>query len=120
MFKVAIVLFAVAAVIGLTMAVGHFRGRTPPKLAVALLHGAFAACGLVVLLLGVMQVGMSGKPAIALGLFLVAALGGFTLLSFHLRGRALPNGLIVGHALLAVLGFLTLLAAVFLVSPVSP
>jgi hypothetical protein len=120
MFKVAIVLFAVAAVIGLYMAIGHFRGRTPPKLAVALLHGLFAASGLVVLLLGVMQAGMGGKPAIALGLFLVAALGGFTLLSFHLRGRALPNGLVIGHALLAVLGFLTLLAAVFLVSPVSP
>ena len=120
MFKIAILLFAVAAVIGLSMAVAHFRGKTPPKLAVALLHGVFAACGLVVLLLGVMQVVMTGKPAIALGLFLVAALGGFTLLSFHLRGRALPNGLIVGHAVIAVLGFLTLLAAVFLVSPVSP
>src|SRR4029453_8596799 len=77
MFKIAILLFAVAAVIGLTMAVAHFRGHTPPKLAVALLHGLFAASGLVVLLLGVMQVGMSGKPAIALCLFLVAALGGF-------------------------------------------
>ena len=120
MFKFAIVLFAVAAVIGLTMAVAHFRGQTPPKLAVALLHGLFAASGLVVLLLGVMEVGMSGKPAIALGLFLVAALGGFTLLSFHLRGRALPNGLVAGHAVIAVLGFLTLLAAVFLAGPASP
>jgi hypothetical protein len=117
MFKIAIVLFAVAAVIGLTMAVAHFRGQSPPKLAVALLHGLFAASGLVVLLLGVMQLGMGGKPAIALGLFLIAALGGFTLLSFHLRGRALPNGLVIGHAVLAVAGFLTLLAAVFLVSP---
>jgi hypothetical protein len=117
MFKIAIVLFAVAAVVGLSMAVAHFRGQTPPKLAVALLHGLFAASGLVVLLIGVMQLGAGGKPAIALGLFLVAALGGFTLLSFHLRGRALPNGLIIGHAVLAVAGFLTLLAAVFLVSP---
>ena len=117
MFKIAIVLFALAAVLGLFMAVAHFRGQTPPKIAVALLHGLFAASGLVVLLLGVMQVGMSGKPAIALCLFLVAALGGFTLLSFHLRGRALPNGLVVGHAVLAVAGFLTLLTAVFLVSP---
>jgi hypothetical protein len=117
MFKTAIVLFAVAAVIGLSMAVAHFRGQSPPKLAMALLHGLFAACGLVVLLLGVMQLGTGGKSAIALGLFLIAALGGFTLLSFHLRGRALPNGLVIGHAVLAVAGFLTLLAAVFLVSP---
>jgi hypothetical protein len=115
MFKIAIVLFAVAAVAGLTMAVAHFRGQTPPKLALALLHGLFAASGLVVLLLGLIRIGAGGTPAYALGLFLVAALGGFTLLSYHLRGRPLPNGLVVGHALLAVAGFVTLLAAVFVV-----
>ena len=113
MFNIAIGLFAVAAVIGLTMAIGHFRGQTPPKLALPLLHGLFAASGLVVLLLAVIRIGQGGTPAIALCLFLVAALGGFTLLSFHLRGRPLPNGLVVGHAVLAVAGFLTLLAAVF-------
>jgi hypothetical protein len=59
------------------------------------------------------KVGMHGAPGIALGLLVVAALGGFALLSFHLRGRALPSGLVVGHALLAVAGFVTLLAAEF-------
>ena len=78
MFKIAIVLFAVAAVAGLAMAVAHFRGQTPPKLALALLHGLFAASGLVVLLLGLIRIGAGGTPAYALGLFLVAALGGFT------------------------------------------
>jgi hypothetical protein len=38
----------------------------------------------------------------ALALFLVTATGGFTLLSFHLRGRALPSALIIGHGLVAV------------------
>jgi hypothetical protein len=93
------------------MAVMHFKNASPPRPVLAVLHGLFAASGLVVLLLAVIKVGMQGAPAIALGLLVVAALGGFGLLSFHLRGRALPSGLVVGHALLAVAGFVTLLAA---------
>ena len=113
MYRLSILLFALAAVAGLTMAVMHFRKATPPKPVLAVLHGIFAASGLAVLLLAVMKAGMQGEPAIALGLLVVAALGGFALLSSHLRGRALPSGLVVGHALLAVAGFVTLLAAEF-------
>lgn len=116
MFMTAIVLFAVAAAGGLTMAVLHFRGRTPPPPVLAGLHGVLAASGLVVLLLAVMKAGTGGASGIALGLFLLAALGGFALLSFHLRGKALPNGLVVGHGLLAVTGFVVLLAAVFVIA----
>lgn len=115
MLTTAIVLFAIAALGGLIMAVLHFRGRTPPPLALAILHGVLAASGLIVLLLAVLKTGLGGASALALGLFLIAALGGFGLLSLHLRGRALPNGLVVGHGLLAVGGFLVLLAAVFAV-----
>lgn len=116
MLKVAIVLFAVAAIGGLVMATMHFRGRTPPPLVLALLHGALAASGLILLLLAVIRAGAAGTAAVALGLFVLAALGGFTLLGFHLRGRTLPNALVAGHGLLAVAGFLTLLAAVFAAS----
>lgn len=116
MFEVAVLLFALAAVFGLTMAVLHFKGRTPPRPALAVFHGLFAASGLVVLLLAVMKAGMGGSSGIALGLFVLAALGGFTLLSFHLRGRALPNGLVIGHGLLAVVAFVILLAAVFVLA----
>ena len=113
MMNSAIALFALAAVAGLSMALGHFRDRTPPKLLIAALHGVFAASGLLVLLLAVVQASTGGPAAIALGLFLLAALGGFTLLSFHLRGRPLPNVLVAGHGLLAVSAFIVLLAAVF-------
>lgn len=116
MFMIAIVLFAIAAAGGLTMAVLHFRGRTPPPMPLAALHGVLAASGLVLLLLAVMKAGTGRASGIALGLFLLAALGGFALLGFHLRGRALPNGLVVGHGLLAVVGFLVLLSAVFVVA----
>jgi hypothetical protein len=113
MLMYAIGLFAIAAIGGVTMAVLHFRGRTPPPGALATVHGIIAASGLVVLLLAVMNAGMGGGAAIALGIFVIAALGGFGLLSYHLRKRALPNGLVIGHGLLAVVAFLILLAAVF-------
>lgn len=113
MIKYAIALFALAAVAGLSMAVGHFRGHTPPKPLLAALHGVLAASGLLVLFLAVAQAGAGGGAAVALGLFVLAALGGFTLLSFHLRGRKLPNLLVAGHGLLAVSAFIILLVTVF-------
>ncbi len=38
--QLAVVLIALGAVVGLSMAVQHFRGRTPPSPALAILHGA--------------------------------------------------------------------------------
>ncbi len=109
MQQLSLALFAVAAVAGLTMAIMHFRGTSPPRPVLAALHGLFAASGLVVLLLALIKAGFSGRPGIAFGLLAVAALGGFGLLSFHLKGQRLPSALVVGHALLAVAGFVTLL-----------
>jgi hypothetical protein len=109
MIPLSLILFAIAAVGGLTMAVMHFRGVSPPKTVLAVLHGLFAASGLVVLLLALIKTGFGGKAGIALGLLVVAALGGFGLLSYHAKNQRLPSALVVGHALLAVGGFLTLL-----------
>ena len=111
MYRVSILLFAIAAIAGVIMAVSHFRKAALPRPAFAVVHGLFAASGLIVLLLAVVKAGMQGAPAIALGILVVAALGGFALLSSHVRGHALPSGLVVGHALLAVAGFATLLVA---------
>lgn len=111
MLMLAAVLFAIAALGGLVMAVGHFRGRTPPRLALAAVHGVLAAAGLVLLLVAVINLGTGGAPTVALVLFLLAALGGFVLLGYHLRGKPLPGGLVGGHGLLAVVAFLVLLSA---------
>jgi hypothetical protein len=111
MLFVAAGLFVIAALAGATMAVMHFSGKTPPPVPLAVLHGVFAASGLVVLLLAVWP-HFSGRAVWALGLFVLAALGGFTLaLGFHLRGKPLPSGLIAAHGALAVLAFLILLMA---------
>jgi hypothetical protein len=104
-------LFVIAALAGATMAVMHFTGKTPPPVPLAVVHGVFAASGLVVLLLALWP-HFSGHATWALGLFVVAALGGFTLaLGFHLRGKPLPSALIAVHGGLAVIAFLILLIA---------
>ncbi len=113
MLLVAIGLFAVAAVGGLTLAVLHFRRKNLP-LPLALLHGLLGASGLAVLIWAVVQGGVSAKAGYALVLFLVAALGGFYLFSFHLRKKILPSAVVVIHALVAVSAFSLLLIAAFL------
>jgi hypothetical protein len=105
-----IALFAVAAVVGLTMAIAAFQGKFPPVPS-AILHGVFAATALVLLLVAVLMKGAGGAALWALGCFLVAAIGGFTLaFGFHARKKPLPPGVVAGHALIAVVGFLLLLA----------
>lgn len=108
MGTIAAILFAIAAVGGLTLATMHLRTQKP-NLSVALVHGLFAASGLVLLLIAVIQKGGFGLEGTALVIFLVAALGGFTLISMHLRGKTLNTPLVLGHGLIAVTAFVILL-----------
>lgn len=114
MLITAIVLFAVAALVGLAMAFAVFRGAAVPSIGQAVVHGLAAATALVLLLVVVMSAGAEGGLGLALGLFVLAAIGGFVLLSFHLRDRPLPKALVGGHALIAVVAFLVLLSAAFM------
>ena len=75
---IALVLFALAAVGGLVMAIQRFSGKPVPPLPLALVHGAAAASGLVALIV-VVSNGAVGGAKIALILFAGAALGGFYL-----------------------------------------
>jgi hypothetical protein len=111
MLILAVGLFAIAALVGAAMAVMHSLGKTPPPVALAVLHGVFAVSGLVALLLGVWPQ-FSGRAVWALGIFVLAALGGFTLaLGFHWRGKPLPSSLVAGHGALALIAFLILFTA---------
>ncbi|HUO20504.1 MAG TPA: hypothetical protein VMU44_12090 [Steroidobacteraceae bacterium] len=103
-------LFAVAAVVGLTMAIAAFQGKLPPVPS-AILHGVLAAAALVLLLMAVLVKGAGGAALWALGCLLLAALGGLTLaFGFHARRKPLPPGFVAGHALIAAVGLLLLLA----------
>jgi hypothetical protein len=105
----ALVLFALAAVGGLIMAVMRLRGRPLPPFGLAIAHGLAAASGLAVLIFVIARGGMPASGTVGLVLLLAAALGGFLLFSNHLRKQPLPIPLMVIHALVAVAGFLTLL-----------
>ncbi|HET8926174.1 MAG TPA: hypothetical protein VFN26_24535 [Candidatus Acidoferrum sp.] len=111
MLLLAITLFAVAALGGITLAILHLRHKELP-LALALAHGLLAASGLVILILVVVRGSAGGLASVALGLFVLAALGGFGLFSFHLRRQPLPTPLVFVHGLAAVIAFLLLLARV--------
>jgi hypothetical protein len=110
---IAIVLFALSAVFGATMAIMRLRGRLLPPMGLALVHGPLAAAGLVFLLVAVLSGGAADLIRIALIVFIAAALGGFFLFSFHLRGKALPVPLVLVHGLVAVGGFVILLIGTF-------
>jgi hypothetical protein len=109
MLIVSAALFALAALGGLTMAYIYFKKDRNPPGALAVLHGVVAATALVILLWVVLRAGSGGPVAWALGLFVVAALGGFFVFSYHIRGRRLPAPAVVIHAAVAVSAFVVLL-----------
>ena len=116
MFLYAVICLTIAALFGLYMAIGHFTGRSPPPTGAAVLHGLFAVAGVILLLLGVLEVGWGTVHSWALILFVAAALGGLYLVSHHARGVALPSPVVVIHGLVAAIAFLILVSAVFLIA----
>jgi hypothetical protein len=108
----AAILFAIAALGGATLATLHFTGK-PRPLPLALLHLLLAASALVVLLRSVLADSSNMIANVAAGILVVVALGGFLLLSFRLRALPLPTPLVLIHGSGAVVGFATLLAAIF-------
>ncbi|MEH7083846.1 hypothetical protein V7139_14095 [Neobacillus drentensis] len=106
-----VILFAVAALGGLLLGVLGLRQRDLPMW-LSLIHGVVAAAGLITLILGVVQGSAGLLPIIALILFVIAALGGFVLFSYHLRRKPHPKGLIVTHALATVIAFVLLLIGI--------
>jgi hypothetical protein len=108
----AAILFALAALAGITLAALHFMKKALP-LPLAIVHGLVAATGLVLLIIAVATGASATLAVTALVLFIIAALGGFVLFSFYMRRQPLPSALVVIHGLVAVAGFVTLL--VFLV-----
>jgi len=107
-----VVLFAVAAVGGATLVVRKFTGKGMP-LSLAAAHGIFAASGLITLAANVYNDLSNKLMNISLIFFIIFALGGFLLLSYHLRKKTQPVALIGIHGAGAVVSFLLLLTAVF-------
>ena len=111
MITYALIIFAIAAVGGLVLASSVLRGKLAPW-AISILHALLGASGLVLLILTVLQGAAPARVTAALGLLVVAALGGFYLASLHARGTIAPKVVVFMHAGLAVAGVLTLLSSV--------
>jgi hypothetical protein len=112
--QAAAIVLALAAVGGLTLAVIRIRGAPWPPLWMALGHGGVAAGGVGLLIYAAVSTGIPALAQVALGLFLLAALGGAVLLlGFHLRSKALPIPFVIGHGLVAATGFVLLLLSAF-------
>jgi hypothetical protein len=109
MLTYAVIVFAIGALGGLFLASYVLWGRLAPW-AVSLLHAALGAIGLLLVIYAALTTGISHAALIIL---VIAALGGFYLASIHLRNQVAPKPVVFIHAGVAVIGFLTLLGAVF-------
>src|SRR5690554_4151317 len=107
MLTAVVIVFAVAALGGLVLALHVLRDKLAPW-ALSILHALLGATGIVLVLLLVLD-GASSLLGWALALFVIAALGGFWLASRHAKRELPPKGVVVLHALLAVCGFALLL-----------
>ena len=111
--QTATALFALAAIGGLLMAGIRFSGRPRPPIWLAMFHGLLAAAGLTLLIYAAFTVGVPPMAQLAAGLLVLAAVGGIVMnLAYHWQLRPLPIPLMLGHALLAVAGFVLLLMTV--------
>ena len=107
-----VILFAIAAIGGLALVYLKFSGQVIP-MSLALVHGLFAAAGLVALIVNVYRNTAINMMNISLALFVIVAIGGFILFSFYVRKKELPNALIAIHGSGAIISFVLLLITVF-------
>ena len=110
--QTATIVLAVAALGGLGLATLRLLGIPRPPTWVALGHRAIAASGLGLLIYAAATTGVPPLAQLALGFFVLAAIGGGTLfLGFHLREKALPIPLVLGHGLFAITALILLCVA---------
>ncbi len=110
MVVVCIALFAVAAVFGVINVIRIVVADRAPR-ATVYIHGLFAAVSLVLLLVYSLM-NTASAPIVALILFIIAALGGFTLFGIDVATKKPPKWLGFVHGAVAVAGFVVLVAGV--------
>lgn len=109
-----VVLLAISAIGGATMAAMRFSGKPQPPTWLAMLHGFLSAAALTLLLYAAFTIGLPVLANAAVVLFLIAAAGGiFMNLNYHWKLLPLPKWLVLVHAAIAVVGFLLLLVTAF-------
>ncbi len=106
MLITSIVLFGLAAVLGVTILIPLLTGK-PIIRPVAVVHGIFAATALIILI--IFSINYSDNSNISsIILFIFAAIGGFILFVRDLSKKPGPKALALVHAAVAVIAFLIL------------
>lgn len=113
MVIIAVVIFASAAFGGLVLASHVVKHELAPW-ALSIGHASMGATGLSVLGYALWKAPHNNTIMLSLVLFTIAAMGGFTLASYHFRKKIPPKGAILLHAVMAVSGFLVLISTVLL------
>jgi hypothetical protein len=111
MINLAIALFAVSAVLGLTILIKWLTKKDASR-GVIYSHGIVAATALVILVVFAIQ-NPDNFPSISIALFVISALGGFFMFFRDLQKKASPLAIAFVHALLAISGFVALLLFAF-------
>ncbi|HTA63390.1 MAG TPA: hypothetical protein VK835_13080 [Bacteroidia bacterium] len=107
MLYLSIALFAISAVLGLTILLKWLTKKDAPR-SVIYSHGIVAASALVILIVYAFQ-HPENFPKASIILFVVAALGGFYMFINDLKKKPSPMAIAFIHALVAVAGVVSLL-----------
>ncbi|MEO8402067.1 MAG: hypothetical protein ABI597_09785 [Gammaproteobacteria bacterium] len=110
MLILAILLFFVAAILGLYLLSFILQNKNTPK-GVAFTHGPLAAAGLILLIIYALF--NTPAPIVSIIIFILAALGGIMLIYRDITGKSLPKWMAVGHGLTAIVGFIFLILFTF-------
>lgn len=111
LLKIAIALFIIGAIFGLIVLTAILRNQPTPK-PVVLFHGLFVATALVLVLIAFFTGQQDKLLLISLGLFVIAAIGGFTMLFTDLLNKPIPKWLAIIHPLVAASGLVVLIVYV--------
>ena|SRR3990167_4030543 len=108
MLVTAIILFILAALLGLLIVKAIFKNKSTPK-RVVLMHGSFAGIALLLVIIYVITGHTSPLIITSLVLFIVAALGGLTMLTIDLSKKPIPKSFAIFHPLIAIIALTTLI-----------
>ena len=105
-----VTLFALGALVGMYLLALVLQKKETPKF-VAFIHGALVATALVLLICYAYR--YTPGPMESIIAFVIAAVGGLTLIVRDVTKKPLPKWLALGHGIIAVIGFILLLMYVF-------
>jgi peptidoglycan/LPS O-acetylase OafA/YrhL len=112
MLFLAVGLFILAALFGVFL-LTRILGNKPVPGKIAMIHGAVAVVALLIVIAYMVLRGTSPQLNTSVVLFIMAALGGLTMMSFGLRKKPIPKVIAVIHPLVALVGLGMLLAYIF-------